>query len=145
MKKKTKNKIAFIGSFDPLHEGHIYIIQQMLNLAYDEYFLIVANNWDKVQPSLALRKAKAIKVLEATNINLKQLKVVSTSKRMTSYLKQKEINTIIRGYRDQQDQAYETYLYEIYKKDCPTLKRILIKTPKEFKHIRSSTIKEAEQ
>ncbi len=145
MKKITKNKIAFMGSFDPIHIGHIYIIQQMLNLDYDEYILIIANNWDKVQPDLTLRKAKAIKVLKEAGIDLEKLNVVTTDQEMTTYLKQNDIRTIIRGYRNEKDKVYEDYLYDIYKKDLPYLERILIKAPKQYENISSSSIKEPKQ
>ncbi len=71
----------------------------MLNLDYDEYILIIANNWDKVQPDLTLRKANAIEVLKEVGIDLEKLNVVTTDQEMTTYLKQNDIRTIIRGYR----------------------------------------------
>ncbi len=143
--KKTKNKIAFLGSFDPIHIGHIYILQQMLALDYDEYFLIVANNWDKKQSPLKVRKQAILESLKNVDFDCSKLKVVTTSKKMTTYLKENKIDTFIRGYRDQKDLLYEDYLYDTYVKDIPLLKRILLETPDEYKNVRSSSIKEVRQ
>lgn len=137
--KKNKNKIAFPGSFNFIHEGHIFLIKSQID-KYDNIYILISNNSEKFNYSFFSRKNKIKKIIKEQQLDTKKIKIIVNKGLTTDKLKKLKIDTILRGYRDENDYEYENNLFEVYKKDIPNLKRILIKSDEEHRNIRSSSL-----
>ena len=104
-----KDKCLFPGSFDPLTNGHHQVIKQALQ-DYREVHVIVMIN-DKKRPLFNLdRRLDIIK-----SLNYKNVVVKFWDQKAVAYCQKNNIYTIVRGYRNQNDLAYEKDLAKIYK------------------------------
>ena len=138
--KSAKTKIAFPGSFDFIHEGHIYLINNQIN-NYDLLYIIISNNPSKNHSSFIIRKIKIILFLIKHKIKFKNIKIIINKGSTIDVLNKFNIDIILRGYRNLEDYAYENTLYQKYLLFKPELKRVLIASTNELKNIRSSNIK----
>ncbi len=128
-----KNKIAFPGSFDFIHEGHIYLINSQID-NYDVLYIVISNNPEKHHSSLMIRKILIILSLLKHKIDFKKIKIIKNRGLTVDILNKFNIDTILRGYRDLNDYVYENQLYEKYLLYKPELKRILVKSSDELKN-----------
>lgn len=106
-------KAVFPGSFDPFHEGHLYVLKKSLSF-FDSIIVLVSNNsLKKHKKSLQDRKEHIIKYLKKNNISNV---IVETNDGLTmEYCKKNNIIFLIRGIRDKNDIEYEQNLYYKYK------------------------------
>ncbi len=135
MKKKI---CAFPGSFNPFHQGHMYVINQALNYGFDKVIVLVSYNENKRPYNIKKVFIEVKKILK--NINNKKIKIKLNQGLTVEYLKAKNIEYIIRGYRNYKDLQYEKNLLNQYQKDYPDLKCILFKSDKKHQDISSSKL-----
>lgn len=128
---------CFSGSFTPFHRGHLHVINKALK-EFDFIYLLISINPDKKYRLGLLKKIKIYIILKRQKIKNVKIKI---NKGLT-VIKAKELNSkyLIRGYRDQNDLAYEKWMLDVNKKIEPTIKTILYCSNKECKKIRSSSI-----
>lgn len=137
MKKKKNNYIAFPGSFDFIHEGHLFLIRNQIE-NYDKIFIIISNNPNKNHSPLFIRKIKIIVAILKNRIPFYKIKIIKNKGMTTDILKKYDINVILRGYRNIDDYIYENELYDKYLLLKPDLKRVLIESTTKYKDFRSS-------
>lgn len=113
------SKAIFPGSFDPFHEGHLYVLKKSLYF-FDNVIVLVANNSSKKhKKSLQKRKENIIKYLKKNNINNV---IVEINQGLTmEYCKKNNAIFLIRGIRDKNDIEYERELYFKYKDINPNI------------------------
>lgn len=106
-------KAVFPGSFDPFHEGHLYVLKKSLSF-FDSIIVLVSNNsLKKHKSSLQDRKEYILKYLKKNNISNV---IVETNDGLTmEYCKKNNIIFLVRGIRDKNDIEYEQNLYHQYK------------------------------
>ncbi|MBX4172479.1 pantetheine-phosphate adenylyltransferase [Weissella viridescens] len=96
-------KALFPGSFDPITNGHVDIIERAGNL-FDEIIIGVANNTSKTGMfTLAEREA----LVQASIASKSNVSVVAITGLTADYAQAHEVDTIIRGLRNAQDFSYE--------------------------------------
>ena len=105
-------KAVFPGSFDPFHEGHLYVLKKSLSF-FDNIIVLVSNNsLKKHKKSLQDRKELILKYLKKNNISNV---IVEINDGLTmEYCKKNNIIFLIRGIRDNNDIEYEQNLYHQY-------------------------------
>lgn len=140
LKQNSLNEIVFPGSFDPIHNGHLFIIKNILN-KYNYLIILISNNEKKNNSNIYFRKIKIILFLWRNKVSSKNIKIVINKTKTTDKLKLLNINTIVRGYRDDNDLEYEEILFNCYLKELPNLKRELIKSDETNINFRSSNLK----
>lgn len=100
-------KAMFPGSFDPLHEGHIKIIEKAIKL-FDELYVVVTFNNEKPNASDIEKRFLNVKEKLA---NFKDIKIVMNKDLMTGdFARENNINFIIRSARNVTDFQYELEL-----------------------------------
>lgn len=100
-------KAMFPGSFDPLHEGHIKIIEKAIKL-FDELYVVVTFNNEKPNASDIEKRFLNVKEKLA---NFKDIKIVMNKDMMTGdFARENNINFIIRSARNVTDFQYELEL-----------------------------------
>ncbi|MGN0771185.1 MAG: 16S rRNA (guanine(966)-N(2))-methyltransferase RsmD [Christensenellales bacterium] len=124
---KTR-KIALIpGSFDPITQGHVWLVEQALK-EWDKVVVLVADNPDKSY--LFDREQRKVIVAKALEKEI-NVRVDSDGGMVFEYCNRHKIGNIVRGYRDDKDLAYETYMSE-FNKSHGDVDTLLIKSDKEM-------------
>ncbi|MGL5630631.1 MAG: Cof-type HAD-IIB family hydrolase [Mycoplasmoidaceae bacterium] len=107
-------KVLFPGSFDPIHEGHINIINRASQI-FDEVVVLVANNPKKNQSNLIKRYDKVKTTID--NLFLDNVKVDFWSKKVVNYFEKYYFDVIIRSIRNSDDIIWESYIASQYRND----------------------------
>ena len=134
------NKAIVVGSFDPLTNGHEWIINEAYKL-FDQIHVAVASNPDKGNMySVAARKQMLVKLFEHS---AKIVVAHIDNKEMTAnYAKKHDIRFIVRGIRNSMDFEYERSLAWANYGINPYLQHIYMITPPELSHISSSAVRQ---
>lgn len=126
------------GSFDPITNGHIDILNRALKI-FDKVIILVADNPSK-KPTFALEERMAmIKESVAGNPNVS---VDFTSGLTVHYAEEKGAHALIRGLRAATDFEYEFQLNSANSFINSCVESVFLMAKHEFMFISSSTIKE---
>ncbi len=108
-------KALVSGTFDPFTLGHLFVVEEALKHA-DKVDVVIFENPDKT-PSLSLDDRK--KIIDIATQGLKdcaKITIASSTGYVADYCKEKGIDVIYRGSRNQEDYAWEeemaSYNYE---------------------------------
>lgn len=130
---------VFAGSFNPIHEGHKYVIDCALKDGFDKVIVLIAQNEDKQPANLNEIKINVDKYLNEY-IKTKKVEIDINYGLTAKYLKDHNITWLVRGYRNFKDLWYEKKLYKKYLKVNADIKLKLYKSPNHLKNVRSSNI-----
>ena len=132
-------KIAvYPGSFDPVTNGHINIIERTTKIV-DKLIVAVAVDSKKTILFSAQKRTEMIK--EATK-NIKKVEVKSFSGLLTDFVKKNKANIIIRGMRAISDFEHESQLALMNKRLAPEIETIFMVTCSKYSYLNSSIVKE---
>jgi pantetheine-phosphate adenylyltransferase len=136
---EEKLKIAiYPGSFDPLTNGHVDIINRASDL-FNRLIITVATNNSK---KCLLSKTKRLDILKETFHNNPNIEVDSFEGLLVDYAKRKSIFTIVRGLRTLSDFDYEFRMAIMNRNLDRRIETIFLMTDEKYSHISSSSIKE---
>ncbi|AXK51406.1 pantetheine-phosphate adenylyltransferase [Spiroplasma alleghenense] len=129
----------YSGSFDPIHEGHIEIINKALKV-FNEVWVVVSKNINKdCQTSLDDR----VKMIEKQLINFKNIKVMKNEDKLTAdFARENNINFLIRGLRNSDDLKYEIMLADGNKSVYPEIETVFFISDLPVRQLSSSIIRE---
>lgn len=126
------------GSFDPITNGHLNIIERGLKI-FDKLVVAVAINKNK-EPIFTPEE----RVLQLREIfkDYKNIEVDSFASLLVEYAKKRRINTVLRGIRNMSDYEYESQLTLANKTLASDLEFIYMMTEGKYAHLSSSFVKE---
>jgi pantetheine-phosphate adenylyltransferase len=132
-------KIAiYAGSFDPLTNGHLWVIKEGVKL-FDKLIIVVAHNPSKKG---YFTPQQRVEFIQAATSNFPQVEVLLLSE---DYVAQKalELNAtyLLRGIRNGADYEYEKTIERINQKINPKLQTVYLNPPAELSEISSSIVK----
>ena len=133
-------KAIYPGSFDPVHPGHLHVIEQASKL-FDEVIVIVAENPAKHYDVSANVRLTFISALVS---DFKNVRVDITNRTLADYCFTYNINFVIRGLRNGADLEYER-AQEFYTKQlagCFDLNYVYINTPAKLMNYSSTFMKQ---
>ncbi|MGN0789010.1 MAG: 16S rRNA (guanine(966)-N(2))-methyltransferase RsmD [Christensenellales bacterium] len=105
---RTK-KIALIpGSFDPITKGHTWLVEEALR-NFDKVVVLVADNPDK---KYLFDREERRQIAEKALENTLNVRVDDWGGMVFEYCNNRHIDNIVRGYRDDKDYGYESYMSE---------------------------------
>lgn len=96
-------KCIYPGTFDPITNGHVDVIERALKV-FDEVIVAIALNESKT-PYFSLEKR--INLAQSALSNLKGVRVVGFDNLLVDFAKEQGVNTIVRGLRAVSDFEYE--------------------------------------
>lgn len=96
-------KCIYPGTFDPITNGHVDVIERALKV-FDEVIVAIALNESKT-PYFSLKKR--INLAQSALSNLKGVRVVGFDNLLVDFAKEQGVNTIVRGLRAVSDFEYE--------------------------------------
>jgi len=133
-------KIAvYPGSFDPVTNGHVDILERTSRI-FDKIIVAVVHNVYK-QPLFTLEER--VNLIKETTQHLDNIEVESFCGLLVDYLEEKKVDIIIRGLRSFTDYEYESTMSMINKKLLPEADTVFIVADSNYTCVSSSGVKEA--
>ena len=132
-------KIAiYPGSFDPITNGHLDLIQRGLQL-FDQLVVAIADNPDKKPLFSAEDRLEMVK----TGVkDLKQVKVVLFTGLLANLAKEIKASAIIRGVRAVSDFEFEFQLALMNRKLAPKTETVFLIPSEKYTYLSSNLIKD---
>lgn len=132
-------KAVYPGSFDPVTNGHLDIINRSADI-FDEVIVAVANNPTK-KPCFDIETRK--RFLEEVTSKIKNVKVDSFDGLLVDYVAEQGVKVVVRGLRAVTDFEMEFQTALINKQLHKGVETVFLVTSSEYSFLSSSVIKEA--
>lgn len=120
----TDRIAIYAASFDPIHNGHIAIIDRASKLFIArKVHVIVANNLDKKH---MFDIDERMKIVENSLAYLKdKIEIISYSGIIADYIKENNVDVSVRGIRNSTDFSYEVQL-EQFTRDTTSIETVYL-------------------
>lgn len=126
------------GSFDPVTNGHLDIVERAAKL-FDQLYVAVLINPEK---HTLFSVEERVALLESTTSQYPNVKVVSFGGLLAQYAKDQSINVIVKGLRALSDFEYEFQMALTNKSLNPDLETIFLTTSAENMYLSSSVVRQ---
>ncbi|MBU5306664.1 pantetheine-phosphate adenylyltransferase [Clostridioides mangenotii] len=135
---KQVRRAMFAGSFDPITNGHLDIINRSSRI-FDELQIGVLNNPNKKG---LFTFDERVCLIESCLDHLDNVKVVSFDGLLVKYCEENGVSTLVRGIRSGSDVDYELQMARMNKELSPNIETIMFPSSTDYSFISSSLIKE---
>jgi pantetheine-phosphate adenylyltransferase len=125
------------GSFDPLTNGHLSLIQRGLQM-FDRLIVAIAVN-PKKTPLFTLEERRQL-IRQAYPDE--RVEVDSFQGLLVQYAKHRKVNVLIRGLRAVSDFEYEFQLANMNRKLAPGIETVFMMTGEDYFYISSQLVRE---
>lgn len=129
---------VYPGTFDPITNGHVYILKRSLKI-FDRVIVALAENVRKT-PLFSIGERREM-VNEAVDRD-PRIEVDAFSGLLVDYMRQREATTVIRGLRALADFEYEFQAAHMNRHLAPEVETIFLMTSEESFYVSSSLVKE---
>jgi pantetheine-phosphate adenylyltransferase len=133
-----KRTAIYPGSFDPLTNGHVAIIQRGLKV-FDRLVVAVANNPEK-RPLFSAAERKAM-ISEAVGSDAR-IEVDSFDSLLVEYVRRKGIHTVLRGLRAVSDFEFEFQIANMNRHLLPDLETVFVMTGEDYFFVSARLVRE---
>ena len=130
---------VYPGTFDPVTNGHMDIIERALKL-FDRLYVVVGDNPQKAPTFTAKERVGMLK--EALKKHNNRIDVEHFDGLLLNYVKKKKSNVIIRGLRAITDFEFEFSRALLNRELSKDIETIFIMTKDDYAFLSSSIIKE---
>ncbi len=138
MTNKTISRVVYPGTFDPITNGHLDLIERASRM-FDEVIIAVAASPSKnTMFSLDERVDFARQVTQ----HLDNVTAQGFSGLMVDFAKEVDANVLIRGLRTTVDFEYEFGLTNMYRRLMPGLESVFLTPAEEHAFISSTIVRE---
>lgn len=129
----------FPGSFDPMTNGHVDLIQRAAPL-FDELIVLIAvntrkNSWFSIEEKVSLAQ-KVVGAIPGIRIDVLKDGLIA------DYYKKENASAIVRGIRNATDFDYECSIDAVNKKQFEQLETLILFASEQYRYLSSSMIKE---
>jgi len=131
-------KVLYAGSFDPITNGHLDIIERC-SQKFDEVVVTVFNN---VSKKYTFSCDERIELVRGAVKHLKNVTVDISSEMVAQYCRKNDIKIVVRGLRAVSDYEYELNLSAYNKFLFEELETVFMVASNECSFISSSGVKE---
>jgi pantetheine-phosphate adenylyltransferase len=133
-----KRTAIYPGSFDPLTNGHVAIIQRGLKV-FDRLVVAVANNPEK-KPMFTVGERKAM-IAEALGDD-PRVEVDSFDALLVDYARRKGVHTVLRGLRAVSDFEYEFQIANMNRHLLPDVETVFVMTGEDYFFVSARLVRE---
>ena len=132
------SRVIYPGTFDPITNGHLDIIERAADM-FDEVIIAVAASPSK-KPMFTLQE----RVTFATHVtaHLGNVSAKGFSGLLVDFAKQEHANVLIRGLRTTMDFEYEFGLTNMYRRLMPELESVFLTPAEEYAFLSSTIVRE---
>lgn len=133
-------KALYVGSFDPITNGHVDIIQRASQL-FDEIIVVVsASTAKKYLFTLKERLGLIEKALEKSNVS--NCRVISYDGLTINLAKKMDVKVLVRGIRSVKDMEYESDIAHLNKMQNASIETVLLFSDVKYQSLSSTMVKE---
>jgi pantetheine-phosphate adenylyltransferase len=133
-----KRNAIYPGSFDPLTNGHLAIIQRGLKV-FDKLIVAVANNPQK-SPLFTVDERKQM-IAEALADD-PRIEVDSFDSLLVDYVRRKGVHNVLRGLRAVSDFEFEFQIANMNRHLLPDLETVFVMTGEDFFFVSARLVRE---
>ncbi len=126
------------GSFDPLTNGHMDIIERAVEIC-DKLIISVATN---IAKTALFSAQERVEIINNCCKHINNLEVTSFDGLLVDYCHEKNASMIIRGLRTNMDFEYEKSIATVNRKLAPNIETVFLMTKGEYYFISSHLVKE---
>lgn len=130
---------VYPGSFDPVTNGHLDIIQRASRI-YDKLIVGVLNNPSKKTPMFSVEER--IDLIRSVTADIPNVEVDSFTGLLVDFAKAKGAQVIVKGLRTVADFEYEFQMALLNKALNPEYETVFLMTDTKYSYISSSMVKE---
>jgi len=131
-------KGVYAGSFDPITEGHMYMVREGARLFDDFVVAVGMNAYKKYTFTLEERRA----FVEAAVEGIENVKVAHFANRfLMDYARELGANFILRGIRNEHDYSFERQMRHVNADIAPEVTTAFLMPPREISEVSSSFVK----
>ncbi len=130
--------IIYPGSFDPLTNGHLDLIQRACEI-FDQVIVAVAQNPHK--PGF-LPVPKRLELLKACTADLPKVSIDSFEGLLVDYAKSKGVKTVLRGLRAVSDFEYEFMMANMNRQLSKDVETLFMMTGETHFYVSSKLVRE---
>ncbi len=131
-------KACYPGSFDPISNGHLDIIERAAR-QFDELHALVSYNVNKKS---TFTPDERVDMIKRACKNIKNVVVSKSSDLTVKYCRENNIQTMVRGLRNYMDYENEFSLYQFNRDIDPEIETLLLFPSTRTQFVSSSSIKE---
>jgi pantetheine-phosphate adenylyltransferase len=131
-------RAVYPGMFDPVHNGHVDVIQRSLQI-FDELIVAVVANPSK-QPLFSVNER--LEMIDEATANLSSLRIVAFDGLLIDLVARERADCIVRGIRAVSDFEYEFQMALMNRKLRSTVETVFLMPHEKYTYISSRLIKE---
>lgn len=129
---------VYAGSFDPLTNGHLWMIEKGLEL-FDRLYVVVGNNPSK---TYTFSVEQRLEQLQKAIPSCERLTISSFENRyLVNYAQSVDAQYILRGIRSSNDYEYERVMRHINADMAPSITTTILMPPRDIAELSSSMVK----
>ncbi|PSL50790.1 phosphopantetheine adenylyltransferase [Salsuginibacillus halophilus] len=129
---------VYPGSFDPVTNGHIDIIERSADV-FERVVVAVLHNRNKT-PLFSMEER--LEMLKQATAHLDNVEIDSFHGLLIDYMKERNAKVIVRGLRAVSDFEYEMQAASINRKLNPSVETFFMMTNNQYSYLSSSIVKE---
>jgi pantetheine-phosphate adenylyltransferase len=133
-----KRTAIYPGSFDPLTNGHLAIIQRGLKV-FDRLVVAVANNPEK-RPLFTVDERK--RMISDALAGDPRVEVDSFDALLVEYVRRKGVPTVLRGLRAVSDFEYEFQIANMNRHLLPDVETVFVMTGEDYFFVSARLVRE---
>lgn len=131
-------KAVYAGSFDPITNGHLWMIKEGVRL-FDELIVVVGVNPEK-QPTFPVEER--LSMVRDSVRPYANVRVESFDRQfLVKYTQSIGAQYILRGIRNQGDYEYERGIHHVNSDLCPEVVTVFLMPPREIAEVSSGLVK----
>lgn len=132
------NKAIYAGSFDPITNGHVWLIKKSAAI-FDKLVVAVGDNPYK---DYSFSVEERIDMLKKVLSNFPNVEIGHfNGEFLVNYAKKIGAQYIVRGIRNTQDYEFEKTVRYINSDVCPDIETVFFMPPRDFAEVSSSLVK----
>jgi pantetheine-phosphate adenylyltransferase len=132
-------KAVYPGSFDPITNGHLDIIERASRV-FGEVVVAVAPNSDKKRPLFTVQER--VELIRESCRDFPNVKVDSFTGLTVDYVENQGASVIVRSLRATSDFEYEFQMALMNRRQKPSIETVFMMTGADFIYLSSSIVKE---
>lgn len=132
------NTAIYPGSFDPVTNGHLNIIQRAAK-SFDKLIVCVMVNADKRPMFTALER---VELLRRVTADISNVEIAHSDRLLADFARERNCGVIVKGLRAMSDFEREFQMALINRKLNPGLDTMFLTAEHQFMYLSSSIVKE---
>lgn len=131
-------KVVYPGTFDPITNGHIDLVERACRL-FDRVVVAIAASTRK-NPLFTMEERVAL--AQETLAHLPNVEVVGFDILLVEFVRQQQAQAVVRGLRAVSDFEYEFQLANMNRALAPTMESLFLTPAEHLSYISSSIVRE---